>query len=329
MRQLQVTVLCSRIFHEATKDPIPNFLDLPVLRLAKSLGRLVPEDCDDSKLFKKIATSGHVWLAQKLLETRPREAVGTGSLGFLNEPELLVFYLEWLRESVSRGLRGVVSSIETVSGSDDPPAILSKLGLLANYCQQLLESRKESGVISRSSLSLSLISHLHSLRESASRGFLSTIDTRIEETRQYRHARYAAIRLERWRGSAPAAFLEKDRADYAMTALAQVNLARFQQFHDFDLRYTWRLFRENRDKLGWLRLLVILQPCSKTAKQAVSAWDAHDWENPVLVFKIEFELKRTSHTRLAIRLLPSTAAIGVAGVLIALIQLLLALKQWL
>lgn len=269
-------MLCSRILHEATKGPISNVVYLPVLRLERSLGRLFPENCQDSAVFQQIAASGQVWLAQKLLETRPPTLVGTEDRKFWDEAKLA---------------QDISSSIQTMPGGDTPPAILARIGLFAIYCEQLLTDREKLRQISRSSLPRSMVSYLQSLRKGASNIFLSTIDANLEETRQYKHASYAVICLQQ--GAAfTLDYAGKDRDEFAMTALMQTNLARLQQFQDLDLIFTWVLLRKNRDKLGWLRLLAILKPFSATAQKVVSACDSCEWGDDSLAEEINSELKR-------------------------------------
>lgn len=267
------------------------------MRLAESLEKIIPGGCQDSKLFQKIATSGQVWLAQKLLEAKSPRSFGTKDRESWDEAKLL---------------RDVMSSLQIIPGGDTPPAILAKIGFFANYCQQLLADSKKSRFMPWTSLPQALEFHLQLLRESASRGFLSTIDTRIEETRQFKHAQYAVKCLEQ--DTAPAQpFIGEHRDDYAMTALAQASLARFEHFQDLDLDSAWRLFRRNRDKLGWLRLLAVLQPFSETAKEAVLAWDSCEWGDDAIVAKIGSELKGKGKARLEDQRPPAARTEGFAA----------------
>lgn len=270
--QLQAMVLCLRIWGEAVQEPISTPADylefsfFSTLRLRRILGDGSVEDrC--KTFIQQLGASGYVWQAQKLQATMLQETRYTRSL-------------TW--DTVN-------SMISSTGSADGAPAVLAGLTMVGDYSQYLLANHSQSEYRSSGSM-ISYIESLPLLTQGAATKFLSTIDTNIEETRQLKYARYSIKCIQRAPVDAHG-FVEKDRHDYAMTFLAQLNLARFEKFGDLDLEYTQKLLADNCDKLGWLRLLAVLRPFSATAKQIVSAWKSFEWTDVALIAKIDDELQ--------------------------------------
>lgn len=183
----------------------------------------------------------------------------------------------------------VNSMVSSTGSADGAPAVLAGLAMVGEYSQYLLANHSQSEYPPSGSV-ISYIESLPLLTRGAATKFMSTIDTNIEETRQLKYARYS-VKCDQRAPADAQGFVEKDRHDYAMTFLAQLNLARFEKFEDLDLESTHRQLSDNCDKLGWLRLLAVLSPFSATAKQIVSAWESFKWTDDALFAKIKDELQ--------------------------------------
>jgi hypothetical protein len=163
--------------------------------------------------------------------------------------------------------------------------------MIGDYCQWLVSNPDELRGISTSTLPQEIESKVLSiLPSSTTTASLHAIDTRLEDTRQLKYARYA-MRCVKKATTYAQNIVGKDRQDHAMTLLAQSNLARFHLFQAMDLDSTYSLLSGNNDKLGWLSLLAILQPVSMSARKAVEARHRFIWGEYKTVFQIRDELR--------------------------------------